>query len=120
MNQSEKHKNLLVIVVGLLVLYLIFKNIYIFYAACGIGIISLLVPIVGDWILTAWGMIGKVLGYINTKILLSLVFFIFLTPIALFQKLVSRTNFLGLKNMEGSNYTKRNHKYVAEDFENPW
>ncbi len=120
MKAEDKYKTLLVIVVGLGLLYFLFDNIYLLYTSLAIGTLSFMFPIVGDWILKGWGLIGHTLGYINTKILLSLVFFVFLTPIALIQKLLTKSNFLNLKNPEGSNYLERNQTYEAKDFDNPW
>lgn len=131
MKIADRFQSLLVIVVGFLVLYFIFRgnyNWYFFefkrdfflYAAVGIGVSSLMFDFVADAILSAWMKIAEVLGFINTRILMSLVFFIFLTPFALLQKLLSKTNFLSLKDTEKSVFHTRDHQYVPEDFDNIW
>jgi hypothetical protein len=60
-----------------------------------------------------------ILGNINGKILLSIVFFIFLTPIAFISKLFNKDG-LQLKKTNKSYYQDRNHQYSAKDFENTW
>jgi Saxitoxin biosynthesis operon protein SxtJ len=131
MKTPNKYQSLLVIVVGFLVLYFIFrrnydwrfmefKRDYFLYAAVFIGVLSLMFNSVADLILKGWMKIAEVLGYINTRILMSIIFFVFLTPFAWLQKLFSRKNFLSLKDQEGSVFHVRNHEYVSEDFENIW
>ena len=131
MKTPNKFQSLLVIVVGFLVLYFIFrrnydwgfmefKRDYFLYAAVIVGVLSLMFDTVGDWILAGWMKIAEVLGYINTRILMSIIFFVFLTPFAWLQKVFSRKNFLSLKNKEDSVFHVRNHEYKSEDFENIW
>lgn len=126
LNKEEKAKTLLVMVVGFLVLYFLFmylwnKEIKTFlYISLGIGVTSLLSQKAADLILMAWFKIAEVLGWINTRILLSLIFFIFLTPFALLQKLFVRKNYLSLKNKDDSVFITRNHQYKPEDFDNIW
>jgi hypothetical protein len=63
--------------------------------------------------------LGHVLGLINSKILLSLVFFLVLTPIAFLAKLRGK-NSLNLKRNTSSDsyYSTRNYEYKKEDLEN--
>jgi hypothetical protein len=131
MKISDKYQSLLVIVVGFLVLYFIFqknydwrifefKRVYFIYAALAVGVSSLMFDSIGDLILKGWMKIAEVLGFINTRIIMSLIYFIFLTPFALLQKLFSRRNFLSLKDSEDSVFHTRNHQYKPEDFDNIW
>ncbi|MBX2952695.1 MAG: hypothetical protein KF870_09325 [Leadbetterella sp.] len=133
LKSQDKTKSILVIVVGFLVLYSIFKfnhrdailwgkfkTDYFLYISLGVGILSLLSSAFEDLILKAWFKIALVLGYINTRIILGLVFFIFLTPFAWLQKLFVRKNFLSLKDRDNTVYHTRNHAYKPEDFDNIW
>jgi hypothetical protein len=130
MKKEDKIQAILVIVLGFLVMYLVIskpyfifewlKKTYFLYASVGIGVVALVFPVVGDWILKGWFKIGEVLGFINTRILLSAIFFLFLTPFAFLQKLFSNPNSLSLKNKDESVYHTRNHEYKPDDFENIW
>lgn len=131
MKIADRYQSLLVIVVGFLVLYFIFqknydwyffefKRNYFLYAAVAIGVSSLMFDSVADIILKGWMKIAEVLGFINTRILMSLVFFIFLTPFALLQRVLSRKNFLSLKDSDTTVFHTRDHEYKPEDFDNIW
>ena len=131
MKIANRFQSLLVIVVGFLVLYFIFqrnydwyffefKRSYFLYAAVGIGVSSLMFDAVADLILKGWMKIAEVLGFINTRILMTLVFFIFLTPFALLQRFLSRKNYLSLKDSEKTVFHTRHHQYQPEDFDNIW
>ncbi len=133
LKSQDKTKSILVIVVGFLVLYSIFKfnhrevilwgkfkTDYFLYISLGVGILSLLSSTLEGLVLKVWFKIALILGFINTRIILGLVFFVFLTPFAWLQKLFVRKNFLTLKDKENTVYHTRNHTYQAEDLENIW
>jgi len=119
MNNTDKPKTLLVIVLGFLVLYFIFDVKTLLYVSASIGVVSLLIPPVGDLIIKLWFLIAKVLGWFNSRLLLSIVFFIFLLPISLFSRLFSK-NPLQIKNTGNTLYITKNHKYTKADLENMW
>ena len=64
-----------------------------------------------------WFGLSHLLGEIVSKILLSLVFFIFLTPLSIIFRL-SKKNPLFLKNEEESLFEIRNHSVTADDLKN--
>lgn len=119
MLKEKELKSLLVIVVGLIIIYLFSGNTYLLYAALVIGGVGMLIPIVGYYIVWTWFKIGEGLGWINSKIILGLVFYLFLTPLAWLYRL-SNKDPLKLKAPEASNYDKRDHTYEAKDLENIW
>lgn len=118
-SEAEKLKSILVIVTGFMALGFIFKAQAFYYTALIIGLVTLIVPASQTAILYIWNKMAHILGWINTRILLSLVFYIFLFPVSLISKLFNK-NMLGLKREQGSMYTERNHTYNASDLENPW
>ncbi len=112
-------KVILVIVLGFGVLSIIFNIKGLWHAAVAIGVVSLLIPIVGNFIVQAWESLAKVLGYINSRILLSIIFFFILTPLAFLNRLFSKSSFQATEK-GASAYKERNHLYAKEDFDNPW
>jgi hypothetical protein len=90
------------------------------YAAIGVGVLSLAVPVVGDLIVKAWFKIAEVLGNINGKIILSILFFVFLFPIALMYRLASKNPLAIKRTDDKSFYNERNHLYTKEDLEQTW
>ena len=120
MSEADKAKAQLVIVTGLVVLYFIFKSPYLLYAAGAVGVLSIAIPVVGDLIVKGWYKIAEILGAINGRILLSVVFFVILFPIALLSR-IGKKNPMGLKReSEKSVFTERNHLYSAKDLEQLW
>ena len=119
MKETEKLKALLVIVSGLLVFYLIFDKAWLVYTATGVGVISLMIPALGTLLIKGWFKLAELLGWVNSRIILSVVYFIFLLPLALLSRL-SKKNPLSLKRQEASLFHNRDHKYSKEDLENIW
>ncbi len=66
--------------------------------------------------------LALILGYINTRLLLGIIFFLFLTPIAWLSRFFTRDKLqLTKKNGPRESYFRdRDHLYQAEDFEQPW
>lgn len=120
MEVSDKVKAQLVIVTGLVVLYFVFKSPWWLYAAAAVGVLSLAIPVVGDLIVKAWFKLAEVLGNINGKIILSVLFFVFLWPIALLYRLMSKNPLAIKRTAESSFYTERNHQYTKDDLEQTW
>ncbi|GAB3167979.1 hypothetical protein [Telluribacter humicola] len=121
MTEADKAKAQLVIVTGLVVLYFIFDASFLLYAAGIIGVLCIAIPVVGDLIVKGWYKIAEVLGAINGRILLSIVFFIILFPVALLSRIGKKKNPLALKREnESSVFANRNHRYTAKDMENVW
>ena len=120
MNNIEKLKALLVIVTGLSILYLIFDAKPFIYVAVGIGTASLLIPGIGTLIVKIWFKISEILGWFTSKVLLSVVFFLFLLPVSILWRLFSK-NPLNLKSRNKNTiFSDRNHQYTKSDLENIW
>jgi len=118
-SKEEKLKAQLVAVTGFLFLYFLFKKSIFLYSSLILGLVSLFVPLLGNCIISLWFKLGELLVWINTRILLSIVYFVFLVPISfLFRMFVA--NPLNLKNINSSLYINRDHLYTAKDLENPW
>ncbi|AKD53952.1 SxtJ family membrane protein [Spirosoma radiotolerans] len=120
MDITEKVKAQLVIVTGLVVLYFITKSPWFLYGAAAVGVLSLAVPAVGDLIVKAWFKLAEVLGNINGKIILSVLFFVFLFPIALLYRMTAKNPLAIKRTGNTSFYTERNHLYTKEDMEDAW
>ncbi len=117
MKWQAKHTSLVVIAIGFAVLYSVFKN-YWLLTPVAIAAIGFAVSPLGEMIHRCWLMLAKVLGYINSRIILSILFFLLLSPLALFRKLFQRKP----KSPESlkSFFTTRNHVYTKEDLQAPW
>lgn len=119
-NETENLKAQLTMVTGFAALYFIFDSVWLLYIAVGIGLISLIIPAAGRGLVWGYLKIGHAMGWVNSRILLSVVYFVFLLPISLIFK-VNQKNPLQLKNKgEASIWKERNHTYEPKDLENIW
>ena len=120
LNFPEKpYQIILVLVLGIVAFGFFLKQDWLLFTGLGIGLAAALSAWAAKWIALGWMELGKALGWVNGKILLSVVFFIFLVPIALIYKL-TRKNPLNLKDQADSLFKSRDHQYVAKDLKDSW
>lgn len=93
---------------------------YFYYAALVVGILSLVSTVTRDWIVRGWEMFSLALGWFNSRVLLSIVFIFFLTPIALLYRLMKKNTLMVNEPPDKSAYVERNHNFSSTDLENPW
>lgn len=116
---ASASSTILVIVVGFLVLSYIFEAKSLVLIATVIGVVALVFPVTGRWIEFVWFKFAEVLGWINARLILGIVFFVILFPIALLYRL-SAKNPLNIRKVQGSLFVTRDHNYSKKDFENMW
>ena len=120
MSRIEELKAELTITAGFLVLFLLFKKDAFLYVALGVAITALVFPFFGKGIVWLWYKLAEVLGWINSRILLSLVFFLILYPVSLLYKLVTKNPLKLKERNDNTLYQTRNHLYKEEDFKYTW
>ena len=120
LNKTKILESILAITTGLVVIGLIFEIRILFTIGACVGICGLLIPPLARFIAFLWMKLAVILGYINSRILLSIVFYIFLFPIAMLSRLFSKDPLQLRPKKSGSYFSERNHQYVAEDFNHPW
>lgn len=120
MSQLERAKAQLVIITGLLILYFIFKSDSWLYAAAGVGLLSVFVPVIGNRIVWVWFKLGELLGKINSTLILTVLFALILTPIALLYRITAKNPLLVKRTKDATLYHERNHTYTKDDLEHPW
>lgn len=118
-NDPETPKAQLVIVVGLLVIAAIFQNEAFAYVALLIGLICLVIPPLGHWLVWAWYKLALILSRVMNPLILGLVYYTFISPIAILFRLFGNDP-LELKATKGSMYEIREKRYTKEDLEKPW
>ena len=118
--KSDPVKTVLVITVGMLIIYIITKQQWSLYTALIIGILGVFSNYIArkiDWV---WMKLTWILSLIVPNIILSVVFYLFLTPIALISRIFGEKDQLGLKNNKDSMFKNTNKKFDPSSFENPW
>ncbi len=84
-----------------------------------IGVLSKYLTAKISW---GWNKLGELMGMVTGKVILSVVFFVFLFPIALLSRLFNKASDslqLNKRNVD-SYYFIRNHRYKPEDLKNVW
>lgn len=110
----------LVMVTGFLALSYIFRAPFLAHTALVLGLIFLLSGMLSAFILRIWWKLAHILGWINSRILLSAVFFLLLLPISLISRLFTGDP-LSLRWKKASPaFVRRDHLYTPSDLDNPW
>ena len=118
MEQSNL-KSILVITIGFTILGFFISSDWPFYVVVTVGLAAIISARAAAFINKIWFGLAKVLGYINARILLTLIYYLFLFPLALISKLSGKRTVLLQKNNK-SYFSIRNHEYKKGDLENPW
>jgi hypothetical protein len=113
---------ILVIVVGLLIISRIFTIDNLDMVAIVIGLIGVFSSTLSDKIAWLWFKISDILGYIMSRLLLTLIFFLILTPVALLSRIFRKKDLMEKKidDSVSSYFDIRNHEYEAGDLRDPW
>jgi predicted membrane protein len=124
MKREKTIETMLVITVGMLVLYFVFREKvwgeYFLIISLIMGLIGVFSNFLSEQVAWVWGKIAHILGTFNSYVLLSAVFFIILTPVAFLFRLTRKDNLKLKAQKSGTVYEERNHLYVAKDLENVW
>lgn len=113
-------KTVLTITVGFIVVFLVTKVQAWLVASLAIGLIGVFSAYLSQKINYIWMKLTLVLSLIVPNILLSLIFYLFLFPLAILSKIFGKKNNLKLKNVNGSMFETRKKVFDKESFENIW
>ena len=119
MKQDTSKSTVLVICMGFLVLYLVFGWKWAIYTSLGVGVLAIASGFLSRQIEWAWMKLAMVLGYIVPNILLSVIFFLFLFPIALLSKLFKKDTLM-LSSKHKSYFIDINKQMDKAAFEKTW
>jgi predicted membrane protein len=119
-SKEKKYETILAIILGLLVIYWFTEIRWLVTVCLALATIGVLWSTGAGWITYIWLKLSHVLGWVMSKVILGLVFYVILVPIALLSRIFNKDSLKLKKNKTGGYYTDRNHEYCAEDLENPW
>lgn len=120
-SKSQVYSAILAIAAGLLAVHYLFKITYLDYAAFAVLVLALISYPLAALIAKGWLKLAEWLGLVNSKILLTVLFFLFLLPIALLYRLLTKDKLqLKRKLKEQSYFITRNHEYKATDLDKNW
>ena len=121
MSKNYKAKEtVLGITVGLLVLYVVFRGRGFLYCALGIGLAGVFSYDLSGKIDWLWTRLARVMAAVSNSILLSLVFFLLVTPVALVRRWRKKDVMRRFDPKATSNFSDREHGFTAKDFEKTW
>lgn len=70
-----------------------------------------------DWL---WTKIGWILSFIVPNIIMTIVFYVVLTPTAFLSRIFGKSDPMDLKNSQPSLFKKKDATFSKESFEKPW
>lgn len=120
MQSQDRYKTILVIVTGLLAIAWIFEIPVLGKIALAIGAISIFIPPAARAIEWVWFKLALGLGWVNSRILLSIIYFVFLMPLAWVSRLFTKDPLSLKRGARPTLFVTRDHLYTGKDLENIW
>ena len=116
----NNYKSTLTIVIGFTLLSNYFNSKPLLILSIVIGLIAIFSEKANDKIIWGWNKISEILALIMPNVLLTLVFYLFLTPLALINRINRKKNPLQLKNITRSVYISKRKEFSPESLEKIW
>jgi carbamoyltransferase len=119
-NTISPEKSVYTIAIAFTILYFLFQKEWMFNTGLAVGFASVGLPFLNRYIDFAWMKLAYVLNLFMPKIILSLIFYLVLLPVALLSRIFSKKDPLMLKNKHASTFRDREKKFSKEDFSRMW
>jgi hypothetical protein len=116
----QVRESMLVITAGVTVLFFLTHRPWLAWVVATVGVCGLFVPPAARLIARGWFGLAHVLGWINGRILLTVIYYLVLTPVALLRRAFQRDAMRTIDRAAASHWTVRDHTYTAADLEKPW
>ncbi len=120
----QKPKNnsqtILVITIGFLIIYMINENNIFLYISLVVGIIGIVSGFLTSKIVWVWDKITWLLSKIMPNVLLTIVFYLLLFPVAILSRIFGNYDVLSLKNNKPTLFKGTNKSFTKAHFEKPW
>ncbi|HOH06348.1 MAG TPA: hypothetical protein PKY55_04685 [bacterium] len=120
MTREKSLEAMLALVFGCLLLSLLLDIKLLLYVGLLLGGIGLLMAKTSRALARLWYKLSQALGFVISKVLLSLVFFVFLLPMALLSRVFRPDLLQRRRKNTGSYFVVRNYSYQSKDLKNPW
>lgn len=120
MNRQKHLETILVLVLALGILFWLTHKTYLFLAAGILAFIGIFIPYISDKIHWAWMKLAHLMGYVMSKVLLTLIYLLILLPLAFLSRTFGSKNGINLKPGTQSCFKDRNFTYTKESLENVW
>lgn len=120
MNRRRNLESCLAIATGFVILGLIFKKDIFYYISFSVGLIGLIISPLAEIIHKLWMKLAEILSFISSKILLTIIYYVVLYPLAILYKISNRKNIASFKKHQKSTWKERNYTFKSNDLENIW
>lgn len=107
-------------ITGLLLLSYVFKLPILVHISLAVGLLASISSRAAAAIEWLWMKLAQGLGWVNSRILLSIVYFIFLLPLAIVRRSFQKESNWKYRKGSDSFFVERNHTYTGKDLINPW
>ena len=118
--KSNPVKTMLTISTGFLVVFIITKLNWVLLISLFIGLVGMFSTYLSEQIEFLWNKLAWLLGLIVPNILLSVIFYLFLFPIALLSRVFGKKDPFILRNKTNSIFVTTNKTFDKKSFEQPW
>jgi hypothetical protein len=120
MIREKQLETILVVSTALLLFFLIFDIYWLLYTAFALSVLGLISRTFAKWFNRAWLGLSEALGFVMSRVILTLLYFLILTPVALLYRRFNRDPLQLNRTRSGSYYKERHHVYTKKDLENTW
>ncbi len=126
MERKKVLETILVLVLALIVVYWFIHDSspqtarWMLVASFVLGFIGLFIPALAGLIHNGWMKLAEAMGFVMSKVLLTLIFAIFVIPLAFMSRVFGKRNVIKLKKGSPSYFVERNYTYTKESMENVW
>jgi len=116
----KPYKTVLTISTALTIAYLYFNDNIFIYISISISILCLLSVFCLNLIHSFWFKISKIIKQIMQPIILTIIYILIVTPLAILFRLFSKRQILDYKSNRSTMFIERNINYDIDSFKNPW
>lgn len=116
-SKEKVRESIIVIAAGFLVVNLLLDQHWALWVSLGVLLTGAFSDTLARWIHIGWMKLAQGMGYVMSRVLLSAIFFLFLTPIALLYRLLGKK---GQRKEDATYYYTRDHAYTGKDLKQVW
>lgn len=119
MQRSKDLETLIVLALVPLFFYVLYDYIWLIYSSAILLVIAIFFKGLSGYISAGWNTFSEYFGFVMNAIILCIIYFAILTPLAFFQRLFGNNQLLSKKN-QSTYFKQRNHSVSLSDIEKPW
>jgi hypothetical protein len=118
--QNNTDKTILTIVIGFLIVFVVSQWNWALTVSLCVGLIGIFSTFLSQKIEWLWMQLTKVLSMIVPNIILAVVFYLILFPVAILSRILGKKDTMRLKGGSKTCYIELNKSFSKDDFTYPW